>query len=242
MSKSVIIFILITIKMMYVKALRFCSKICSSLYIGWNKIYFFLNNIKYGKNFRVFNHLYLKIHVGALVQIGNNCTIMSGAGLNPLSRNIKTCIYVGKKATLKLGNDVGISSSTLWVKESVSIGNSVAIGADCIIMDTDAHNLDWKIRCSEETNEYGESVDMVTAASAPIVIEDNVLVGARCIILKGVTIGARSIIGSGSIVTKDIPSDCIAAGNPCKVIKSIVYKENLICRKHVHLISNVLEF
>lgn len=223
MSKSVIIFILITIKMMYVKALRFCSKICSSLYIGWNKIYFFLNNIKYGKNFRVFNHLYLKIHVGALVQIGNNCTIMSGAGLNPLSRNIKTCIYVGKKATLKLGNDVGISSSTLWVKESVSIGNSVAIGADCIIMDTDAYNLDWKIRCSEETNEYGESVDMVTAASAPIVIEDNVLVGARCIILKGVTIGARSIIGSGSIVTKDIPSDCIAAGNPCKVIKSIVY-------------------
>lgn len=223
MSKSVIIFILITIKMMYVKALRFCSKICSSLYIGWNKIYFFLNNIKYGKNFRVFNHLYLKIHVGALVQIGNNCTIMSGAGLNPLSRNIKTCIYVGKKATLKLGNDVGISLSTLWVKESVSIGNSVAIGADCIIMDTDAHNLDWKIRCSEETNEYGESVDMVTAASAPIVIEDNVLVGARCIILKGVTIGARSIIGSGSIVTKDIPSDCIAAGNPCKVIKSIVY-------------------
>lgn len=223
MSKSVVIFILITIKMMYVKALRFCSKICSSLYIGWNKIYFFLNNIKYGKNFRVFNHLYLKIHVGALVQIGNNCTIMSGAGLNPLSRNIKTCIYVGKKATLKLGNDVGISSSTLWVKESVSIGNSVAIGADCIIMDTDAHNLDWKIRCSEETNEYGESVDMVTAASAPIVIEDNVLVGARCIILKGVTIGARSIIGSGSIVTKDIPSDCIAAGNPCKVIKSIVY-------------------
>ena len=223
MSKSVIIFILITIKMMYVKALRFCSKICSSLYIGWNKIYFFLNNIKYGKNFRVFNHLYLKIHVGALVQIGNNCTIMSGAGLNPLSRNIKTCIYVGKKATLKLGNDVGISSSTLWVKESVSIGNSVAIGADCIIMDTDAHNLDWKIRCSEETNEYGESVDMVIASSAPIVIEDNVLVGARCIILKGVTIGARSIIGSGSIVTKDIPSDCIAAGNPCKVIKSIVY-------------------
>ena len=223
MSKSVIIFILITIKMMYVKALRFCSKICSSLYIGWNKIYFFLNNIKYGKNFRVFNDLYLKSHVGALVQIGNNCTIMSGAGLNPLSRNIKTCIYVGKKATLKLGNDVGISSSTLWVKESVSIGNSVAIGADCIIMDTDAHNLDWKIRCSEETNEYGESVDMVTAASAPIVIEDNVLVGARCIILKGVTIGARSIIGSGSIVTKDIPSDCIAAGNPCKVIKSIVY-------------------
>ena len=43
----------------------------------------------------------------------------------------------------------------------------------------------------------------------------------RCIILKGVTVGARSVIGSGSIVTKSIPSDCIAAGNPCKVIRVV---------------------
>ena len=54
-----------------------------------------------------------------------------------------------------------------------------------------------------------------------IEIEDDVLIGTRCIILKGVTIGARSVIGSGSIVTKSIPSDCIAAGNPCKVIRSV---------------------
>ncbi len=208
--------------MIYVKVFRFCSKIYSSLYIRWNKIFFFLNNIKYGTNFRAFNHLYLKTHTGSHVQIGDNCTITSGSGLNPLSRNIKACFYVAKGATLKIGNGVGISSSTLWAKESILIGNNVAIGADCIIMDTDAHNLDWQIRCSGETNEYGESVDMVSAASAPIVIEDNVLVGTRCIILKGVTIGARSIIGSGSIVTKNIPSDCIAAGNPCKVIKSLI--------------------
>ena len=52
-------------------------------------------------------------------------------------------------------------------------------------------------------------------------IEDDVLIGTRCIILKGVTIGARSVIGSGSVVTKSIPPDCIAAGNPCKVVKSI---------------------
>lgn len=53
----------------------------------------------------------------------------------------------------------------------------------------------------------------------PIVIEDDVLIGARSIVLKGVTIGARSVIGAGSVVVKDIPADCIAAGNPCKVIK-----------------------
>ena len=57
--------------------------------------------------------------------------------------------------------------------------------------------------------------------SAPVVIEDDVWVGAHCIILKGVTIGARSIIGAGSVVTKSIPADCVAAGNPCKVIKNL---------------------
>ena len=58
-------------------------------------------------------------------------------------------------------------------------------------------------------------------ATVPIVIEDDVLIGTRCIILKGVTIGARSIIGSGSVVVKSIPADCIAAGNPCKIIRYI---------------------
>lgn len=135
--------------------------------------------------------MYLKTHTGSHVQIGDNCTITSGSGLNPLSRNIKACLYVAKGSTLKIGNGVGISSSTLWAKESILIGNNVAIGAACIIMD---NNLDWQIRCSGETNEYGESVDMVSAASAPIVNEDNVLVGTRCIILKGVTIGARRLV------------------------------------------------
>ncbi|HIS10399.1 MAG TPA: acyltransferase, partial [Candidatus Avibacteroides excrementipullorum] len=48
-----------------------------------------------------------------------------------------------------------------------------------------------------------------------------VFIGMNCLILKGVTIGARSIIAAGSVVTKNIPSDCIAAGNPAKVIKHL---------------------
>lgn len=60
-----------------------------------------------------------------------------------------------------------------------------------------------------------------TVQSAPVTIGDDVWIGANCIILKGVTIGARSVIGAGSIVTRDIPSDCIAAGTPAKVIKSL---------------------
>ena len=62
--------------------------------------------------------------------------------------------------------------------------------------------------------------------SAPVTIEDDVWIGTNCIILKGVTIGARSVIGAGSVVTKNIPADCIAAGNPCRVIGKIEYMKN----------------
>ena len=79
-------------------------------------------------------------------------------------------------------------------------------------MDSDAHSLDYIIR-REPTKDIPKS--------KPIVIEDDVLIGTGTIILNGVTIGARSIIGAGSFVTKDIPKDCITAGNPCKMIKKI---------------------
>lgn len=68
-------------------------------------------------------------------------------------------------------------------------------------MDSNFHSLDWKIRASSE--------DTKNCISKPIHIEDQVF------------IGARSIIASGSVVTKSVPADCIAGGNPCKVIKQI---------------------
>jgi maltose O-acetyltransferase len=56
----------------------------------------------------------------------------------------------------------------------------------------------------------------------PITIGDDVWIGGSSVICPGVTIGSRSIIGAGSVVTKDIPEDVIAAGNPCKVIRKLV--------------------
>ena len=102
-----------------------------------------------------------------------------------------------------------MSSTRMWVHDSVAIGDNVKFGAYVLIIDTDAHPLDYLAR---RTSNDGTKF-------APIVIEDDVWVGAHSIILKGVTIGARSIIGAGSVVVRSIPADCVAAGNPCKVIK-----------------------
>ena len=131
--------------------------------------------------------------------------------MNPIASNLQADVYVEPGATLTIGNNVGMSSTRLWIHESARIGNNVKIGGCVLITDTDAHPMDYMARRSSNEG----------TKSAPVVIEDDVWIGAHCIILKGVTIGARSVIGAGSVVTKSIPADCVAAGNPCRVIKII---------------------
>jgi acetyltransferase-like isoleucine patch superfamily enzyme len=91
-------------------------------------------------------------------------------------------------------------------------------------MDSDTHPLDYLKRrrnyaCTRQNMSERELAEL--NPSAPIVIEDDVWIGARCQILKGVTIGARSVIAAGSVVTKDIPSDVVAGGVPCRVIRNL---------------------
>lgn len=113
-------------------------------------------------------------------------------------------------AQIIIGDNVGISGSTISSSQCIKIGNNVLIGSGCIICDSDAH----PIKSSDRNNH-------TKTKSLPITIEDNVFIGARCIILKGVTIGRGSVIGAGSVVTRNIPPQCIAAGNPINIIKPI---------------------
>ena len=184
------------------------------MWIIINRLYFKSLNIEFGNNMRVCNRLPIIMKGSASISIGESFTFSSGGFYNPLSRNIKGTIEIENGAKISIGNNVGISSSCLWIYEYLLIGNNVKIGGDCILLDSDCHSLKYIERRSGKT-------DRVNASKAGIEIGDDVLIGTRCIILKGVKIGDRSIIGSGSVVTKSIPSDCIAAGNPCKVIRKI---------------------
>lgn len=191
------------------------------IYIRINRLIFKIYDIKFGCNLKVYDSIYLRISKNGSFTVGDNFTLKSGDGINPISRNIKSMIYIAENASIKIGNNTGLSSPCLRAKESITIGNNVKVGGDCIIIDTDSHNLDYRIRNGSKSYNGKYLPESQTAISKPVIIEDDVLIGTRCIILKGVTIGARSIIAAGSVVTKPIPSDCIAGGNPCKVIRSI---------------------
>jgi acetyltransferase-like isoleucine patch superfamily enzyme len=182
------------------------------IYWIYNRIKFKLSGVNCGMRAHIAGNLQLKTGKKSKITIGNNFTLNSGNFYNPLSRNIKACIVLQPHATLIIGNNVGLSSVCVWVHKSLKIGNNVKIGGDSIILDSNAHSLNFEFR--RESN-----ADMNDIISNEIIIEDDVLIGTRCIIQKGVTIGARSIIAAGSVVVKSIPSDCIAGGNPCKVIR-----------------------
>lgn len=123
-------------------------------------------------------------------------------------------ISVRKGAKLSFGKFSGISSTAIACTNEITIGNYVNIGAGCLIMDSNFHNLDYKIRMDRTT-------DWKTAKSAPIHIGDCAFIGARSIICKGVTIGDHAIVAAGSVVIKDIPADEIWGGNPAKFIAKI---------------------
>lgn len=89
----------------------------------------------------------------------------------------------------------------------VNIGSKTMFGPNVQIY-TATHPLDYKIR--NTGLEYAK----------PITIGENVWVGGSVVICPGITIGDNSIIGAGSVVTKSIPANVIAAGNPCKVIRN----------------------
>lgn len=90
----------------------------------------------------------------------------------------------------------------------VTIGDNVAIGPNC------------GLYCAIHPIEASERIKWVETAK-PVTIGDNVWLGGNVVVLPGVTIGENTVIGAGSVVTKDIPSNVIAVGNPCKVIKNI---------------------
>lgn len=128
------------------------------------------------------------------------------------SKQHKGSIEIGDYCLLSPG--VKIQSA-----DAITIGGDCMIGSDTIISDCDWHHTYNRVRpfrCSE-----------------PVQIGNNVWIGARAIILKGVSIGENSIVGAGSVVTRNIPANTVFAGNPAKQIKVMNPARKMIKRSDV---------
>lgn len=119
---------------------------------------------------------------------------------------------------LELAEGVFINKDCLFMDDArITIRKNTMIGPRCIFI-TPSHSLDPMQRMSFDKNGISSGGIGFTA---PILIEEHVWLGANVTVLPGVTIGARSTIGAGSVVTKNIPPDALAFGNPCRVQRSL---------------------
>jgi acetyltransferase-like isoleucine patch superfamily enzyme len=159
----------------------------------------------YGDNISVDRVPYIngtpRIELGSNIRVSGLINIAAASKGNP---------------TLVIGDGVFIGHGTSFaIATRVSIGKFASIAGGCYIADTEGHSHYnpqkpiWEVPAGD--GDVG-----------PVTIEDGVQISRNCMILKGVTIGARSVIGAGSVVRSDIPPDSIVMGNPARVVKKMV--------------------
>lgn len=157
---------------------------------------------------------FLQISGKGRMIIGRNFSLHNGAHGNPIGFFDRCTILVEEGATLKIGNNVGISQCALIANTNLTIGDNVKIGGGTHIYTSDFHSLNPNFRADSKT-------DRANRAKAPVNIGNNVFIGTGSIVLKGVTIGDNSIIGAGSVVSRSVPANEIWAGNPARKIRDL---------------------
>ena len=178
------------------------SKIIWSIY---NYVKCFIFKINIGKKCRFYGNIALIRKYKSTISIGNSNTFRSARLSNLIGIKGKCIIATHQKgAKIFIGDNCGFSGTVIGAFCSITINNNVRCGANTLITDSDWHIGDPR-----------------TGEDKPVVLEDNVWLGEGVKVLKGVIIGKNSVIGAGSVVVKNIPANVIAAGNPCKVIRSI---------------------
>lgn len=144
------------------------------------------------------------------IQVGSNCHI-SGLML----------IY-SYGGSIKIGDNCSLSEHSRIVSANkVEIGNRVLIAHNVNIIDNISHPIDANLRHEDFMNSYSVGMKEYDIKSAPVIIEDDVWIGLNCTIMKGVTIGRGAIIGSGSMVTKDVKPWTVNVGNPLKCVREL---------------------
>lgn len=175
-----------------------------------NTIVLAIYKVKVGKNIDIRGRIFIRNH--GKIAIGDDFTCNCKMASNPVGGPYQTAFAVKAGAELTIGNHVGISGTAIMCNQKITIGDNVQIGSGCCIYDTDFHSTDYMMRRSVSTDIPRES---------PVKIGNDVFIGARSMILKGVHIGKGAVIGAGSVVTKNIPEFEIWAGNPAILVRRL---------------------
>ncbi|MDP9310093.1 MAG: acyltransferase [Chloroflexota bacterium] len=137
--------------------------------------------------------------------------VVFGADVNAWAHEERNVIITfSPDVTIRIGSHVRLNGVGLMAKRGITIGDHCILGST-LLVDTDFHSL----RRDRATNPHAPVL------SAPISIGDNVWLAGQTVVLKGVTIGANSVVGFRAVVTRDVPADVVVAGNPARVVRQL---------------------
>lgn len=160
--------------------------------------------IELGNGCKFFGRARLRRFHHGKIKIGDNCRFDSLKDKNHIGL-YRPCQFTALPgATVSIGNNSGFGGTIIRSAISITIGNNVKAGANCVILDHEGHPEDHR-----------------SGPPKAVVIEDDVWLGTNVLVLKGVNIGKNTIIAANSVVTKDIPANSVAGGVPCRIIKAL---------------------
>ena len=169
--------------------------------------------VKHGKKLKLRGNAFIYNHRGASIALGDNVTVNSSFFSN-LAGLYQRSVIVTRRAgaSIKIGNNVGMSGVTMYARVGITVGDNTLIGANTKILDNDFHPLDVQSRNAN---------DQAAIACKEVVIGNNCFIGCNAIILKGTVLGDGCVVGAGSVVSGEFPANSVLAGNPAKIIKTL---------------------
>lgn len=179
----------------------------------------------------------------------SKCYLLAGSTVAMKAQTIiKGSIHFHRPGAFDIGARSYIGENTEFhIATKIVIGDDVMISWGCTLIDTNMHSLHYKERqndilISGRFNGFQASdKDWSSVKSSPIYVENKAWIGFNTIILKGVRIGEGSIVGAGSVVTKDVPAWTLVAGNPASVIRPLTEDDNYEINKNIKSSSSLFE-
>jgi acetyltransferase-like isoleucine patch superfamily enzyme len=159
----------------------------------------------------------VQVFPGSSICLGRDVSMISASFATALGVNHPVVLRTLRPgAQIRIADRVGISGGSICAAQLIEIGEDTMLGANVTIADTDFHSLRPDRRSGHTDPSIG---------AKEVIIGKRVFIGTNSVILKGVTIGDNTIIGAGSVVTRSVPANSIAAGNPCRVIRELTAQE-----------------